>query len=134
MKRIGLSVIASVMMSGSALAADSLFYSDVSSYNWGGFHAGVVGGAGMFVVAVDDYWCWWSCDAPTAAGWGVFGGIHAGAQTQLGGAVFGVEADWTTGFSNPERVYTSSYDGITWCNGWDSLATLRGRAGLAIDN
>ncbi len=106
-----------------------------AEYNWSGSYIGVVGSGGMYTVEQEDYWCWWSCDAPTLQDWQASIGAQAGHNWQNGNFVFGVVGDISTGFEDST--------GTSWSAGnsraeygaeWNYYATLRAKAGLAAGN
>ncbi len=101
-------------------------------YDWSGFYVGVVGSGGLFTVEQEDYWCDLACNAPTLQDWDASIGVQGGFNWQNGNLVFGVVADWSTGFEQKEKVlYNADPDGVDWEAKWNSYGTIRGRAGLA---
>jgi outer membrane immunogenic protein len=119
-------------------SAGASFAGPVSGgYNWSGFYVGAVGSAGMFTVNQEDYWCSEACNAPTLQDWDASIGARAGFNWQNGNLVLGVVGDWSTGFSEEERVTfdsTSTPDGVTWKGEWNWYATIRAKAGMAVGN
>ena len=119
------SVLALVMAS-SAHAAD-LIVAPVemsNAYDWSGFYAGVIGGYG------------WGNTAFTAGGVttniGTSGwllGVDAGANAQWDMFVLGVEGDvaWSNIGATSTALGASATTTLEW------LATLRGRAGVAVE-
>lgn len=102
--------------------------------NWTGPYVGATAGVTSFKTDTADYWCWYACDAPGNSEVDVSGGLTAGYNWQLGSNfVVGLEADISTGAKSSETVTFYSGDGVTWASKWDWLATVRGRAGLAVD-
>jgi outer membrane immunogenic protein len=89
----------------------------------------------MFTVNQEDYWCFNACNAPTLQDWDASIGAHAGFNWQNGNLVLGLVGDWSTGFSQEERVlFNSDPDGVTWKGEWNWYATLRAKAGMAMGN
>lgn len=127
--------IFSGLVAGCAFAALTSGALAESPHDWSGFYAGILGGGGLGTVETDDYWCYYACDAPTQSEWFANVGVGAGVNAQLGGFVAGVEADISTGFSNTTTVWTNpDPDGVEWHGSWEALATLRARAGVAVDD
>lgn len=104
-------------------------------HNWSGLYGGATVGATSFKTDTADYWCWYACDAPGNSEVKLSGGLTGGYNWQLSNNfVVGIEADISTGAKSSERIteWNGNY-GSTWKSKWDSLATVRGRAGLAVD-
>ncbi len=99
---------------------------------WHGLYAGVSGGIGAFNGRAMD-WSWNAFIAPSGDndlhGFAGLAGLQIGYNHQLGGFVFGLEADgnWT-GFRE-EKTYNSG--GYYVKANMDWLATIRARLGLA---
>lgn len=106
-------------------------------HNWGGPYGGATVGATSFKTETADYWCWYACDAPGNSEVKLSGGLTGGYNWQLSNNfVVGIEADISTGAKSSETINytnTSGQDGVTWDSKWSALATVRGRAGLAVD-
>ena len=129
MKRILLSAIAMIAVSGSAMAADALETAAPSAYNWSGGYIGGHFGYGWSDVS----WVYtdFGSTAPhSGSGW--LGGVQAGYNAQNGSLVYGVEGDvsWSgingsTPCPNPDFACESK---VNW------LATGRGRLGFAANN
>jgi outer membrane immunogenic protein len=132
MNRFGVLFAASLLLTGSALAADlswnsstSPMYSPTPVTGWSGFYAGVNAGYG-----------WGNVNRETSAGasidnntgGGVFG-AQAGYNMDLGGFVVGAEADlqWSgIGYSDDLG------GGSTLKASTDVFGTIRGRAGVGL--
>ena len=135
--------VAVLLSMPSALAADL----DVpppdlrpTSFDWSGPYVGVFGAA----VAVDgtfDGTCTTggvACAPPDIdiytnyehSGIGYAGGFLAGWNYQIDSFVFGFEGDWAFGGT----VATNDEPGVDTKISFDNIATLRARAGFALDN
>ncbi|MBQ1203287.1 MAG: porin family protein [Loktanella sp.] len=103
---------------------------------WTGFYAGGAGAVGLFNSETTDHWCKVACDGASLGEVGSAFGIAAGYDMQLGSLVIGVVADYMTGTFETENV-VSNGDGDPYASfteaSWDSIITLRGRAGVAVD-
>lgn len=102
-----------------------------ASFDWSGPYIGVFGAA----VAVDgsfDGTC--SCLATYTdiehSGIGYAGGILGGWNYQMDSFVFGVEGDWAFG----GNVATNDEPTIDTDLSFNNIATVRARAGFAVDN
>ena len=132
-KKLGIlaATTAVVFSMGSAHAEDT------GLHNWGGLYGGATVGATSFKTDTADYWCWYACDAPGNSEVKLSGGLTGGYNWQLSdNFVVGIEADISTGAKSSETINyreDSGDDGVTWDSKWSSLATVRGRAGLAVD-
>ena len=123
-----------------ALAASPALSSDLmspmapaaESYDWSGFYAGIVGGGGLFSSTTTEHGnSIYGGGASQSEFGGAIGGT-VGFNVQSGSAVFGVEGDvsWSSfGFDTtyPDNVNENN-------SSWDWIATVRARAGLAVDN
>lgn len=121
------SMIALASFVSSAQAADM-----DSAYDWTGVYGGIVGSVGMFTGAeAADYYN--NYNISTSEWGGTIGGT-LGANIQSGMFVYGVEGDFSwSGLSH--KTFEAEYDGGSEVSGeWNSVATLRGRAGLAVDD
>jgi outer membrane immunogenic protein len=106
-----------------------------ASYDWSGAYAGVWGGSACIDGHLHD-----NTQAAVVggtlpfdfknAGCGFKGGVVGGYNHQIDDAVFGVEADW--GMSN--AIVTNNDPGAGYTFTLDSIATLRGRVGFALDD
>ena len=111
-----------------------------ATFDWSGPYVGVFGAA----VAVDgsfDGTCTSggvACAPPDIdiytnyehSGIGYAGGILGGWNYQMDSFVFGVEGDWAFGGT----VATNDEPGVDTKISFDNIATLRARAGFALDN
>lgn len=132
MKRLGITISATLLLATSVQAADlgwnagaSPIYSPTPASGWSGFYAGVNGGYGFGTLtrqpaggaAVDN----------GSGGWEVGGQV--GYNLDLGGFVVGAEADLQ--WSN--IGYGEDIPGIgSFKSGMDYWGTVRGRAGVGI--
>jgi outer membrane immunogenic protein len=98
-----------------------------ATYDWsGGYVGGWIGTACIDGTLTDN-------SVPQTfenAGCGFKGGVMAGYNHQMDNIVFGVEADW--GMSN--AIVTNNEAGADYTFALDSIATLRGRLGYAMDD
>lgn len=103
--------------------------------SWNGAYVGLVGGAGLLNSTFDDKNCNLSCSSLSLSSTGVSGGVTAGYNFQIGrNTVVGVEADYAlTSFKKTLVDADWGSDGTRHQVKWNSIATLRARAGLAID-
>ncbi len=108
-----------------------------ASFDWSGPYVGVFGAA----IAVDgtyDATCTAAvppCDRPTYtdiehSGIGYAGGILGGWNYQIDSFVMGIEGDWAFG----GKVATNDEPGIDTDLSFNNIATVRARAGFALDN
>jgi outer membrane immunogenic protein len=143
--RVLLSSVAAIMIPGAAHAADLIVMEPEpmavmpSAHDWSGAYVGVSGGYGMGTVDWDgeyflnDVGVGGEDGSYDIAGW-LFG-VQAGANMQMDSFVLGIEGDisWTnlSGEGDPidpqDATPTVPSGSIEW------LGTLRGRAGVAID-
>jgi outer membrane immunogenic protein len=72
---------------------------------------------------------------------GLAGGGQAGCQQQMGGFIWGLEADWSSFSNNASQVFSNSFDeggGVTFSQtfnqslGFSSLWSIRGRFGFVV--
>lgn len=134
MNKFTSSFLALAVLSSSAQAADLYLDPPVIAnyaepdYDWSGFYAGVFSGFGAGAAFADSV----PTGAPvtvSVSGW--LAGLDLGYNWQMDGIVLGIEGDaalsslsGSTACSNPAFTCSGSA-------GW--IATLRGRAGLAVD-
>lgn len=103
--------------------------------DWSGFYIGLnVGIAGLktTVTDIDD---WWSYATHTPEDTNFTGGGQIGYNWQKGMFVFGLEAD--AAYLNTESTQTAHVDSVLlprWRGELDVQASLRARAGIAVDN
>jgi outer membrane immunogenic protein len=143
-KFLAVSIALAALMGASARAADtSVLKTPVPNeppfavYNWTGFYIGIQGGGGWARVVQTDATPF-SSDPYFATG-GMIGGT-VGVNMQSGQIVLGLEADGASSWIKESTIGTSPTFGN--CAGapprcfanLQALATLRGRAGLAMDN
>jgi outer membrane immunogenic protein len=133
MKRIGITLSATLLLSGAATAADlnwnsgpSTIYSPTPASGWSGFYAGINGGYG-----------WGSLTREPAAGGpqtenntdGFQFGGQAGYNMDMGAFVLGGEADlqWSNIGYGEDIPGVGSFDSSI-----DFFGTIRGRAGMSF--
>lgn len=120
------------LLSTSAMAADLIIDEPAaviptSAFDWSGFYVGAHAGYGwgdVTVTPLDD-----GLGTSDASGWLL--GVQAGANAQFDTFVLGVEGDiaWSN-ISNADAIDTGPWEGAVDV---DWLASLRGRAGVALD-
>lgn len=104
-------------------------------HNWQGSYVGVVGSGGLYTVEQEDYWCWWSCNAPTLQDWHASIGAQGGHNWQNGNFVFGIVGDISTGFDESTGVsYNGGNSRAEFSADWNYYATIRAKLGLAAGN
>jgi outer membrane immunogenic protein len=126
-------VIAALLPASSVLAAD-LDDLRPAAFDWTGPYLGIFGTA----IAVDGTYggtCTGTCGAPTFSdlehsGIGYAGGFLGGINYQMDEFVFGLEGDWAFGGS----IATNDEPGIDTDLSFNNIATLRARAGWAMDD
>jgi outer membrane immunogenic protein len=142
---IGFSFIA---VTSAANAADLMTYQNYpaqSSYmpqstNWGGFYAGINGGfASGTVDWTGDYIVGGSSVGTDSGSFDTSGwmaGAQLGGNMQLGNFVLGVEGDvdWTNLSGTGGEIDPQNADPSVPSTQLDWLASLRGRAGIAMDS
>lgn len=133
---LGVSAVALALSAAPSLAADALTEMYVppaeSVQDWSGFYLGAVAGGGLFNSTMVDTGENISYGYSDLTDWAGSVGLAAGYNAQFGAGVVGVEADinWA-GFNN--SFYDASYD-TQHDRSWDWYATIRARAGVAVDN
>ena len=131
MNRFAAAGLAVFALTGTASAADLIVDPPVpviasSNYDWSGFYLGVMGGYGLGVSDAPAVW------APfTINDSGLLLGVTAGVNQQFDNLVLGLEADaaWT----NIGGSVFEPGNGITFTTTIQALASLRARAGFAVD-
>ena len=126
MVRVGLNYhLGGLPISGSAMPAGG---------PWQGLYAGISGGIGSFNSSAMD-WGWDVFDNPDAdinlRGFAGIFGAQAGYNHQLGGLVFGLEADISWVGFDEDRTFDDNDYYVKAKMDW--LATVRGRMGIAND-
>ncbi|MCC5982741.1 MAG: porin family protein [Rhodobacteraceae bacterium] len=105
-------------------------------YDWTGPYVGGVGAYGMLNSETSDHWCWVACDGASMASGGGGVGLALGYDWQMGSLVVGGVVDhMVTNFENiniHDGPTNNKYTSYTEAS-WNSLTTLRARAGLAAD-
>ncbi|MET3925835.1 outer membrane protein [Devosia sp. 2618] len=121
--------VSGVMAQNLSLSQADPIAMGTSDFSWTGFYAGVNGGYGwgnLTTTNLDEH--------ETFDVNGGIGGVQVGYNQDFGGFVLGIEADF--GISNVTKSVDFYDQGIffgTATNGVRNLATVRGRAGVAID-
>jgi outer membrane immunogenic protein len=139
MKKYLLGAISALSLAaGPALAADMPIYKAAPApvYNWSGFYIGINGGGGMYSADVLDPDCYSCADTKFQKAFGTFGG-QAGWNWQWNALVLGVEGDinWVGGSSATDGYALDDFSQVgTASVKFDTLSTIRGRAGLAYQN
>lgn len=132
MKKLALAALAFGLSMGTAHAADLIIASDpmvdVASYShdWNGFYAGVIGGYGSGNTSYDPVGAGATVNVGTT-GWLL--GATLGYNHQWDMFVLGVEGD--IAWSNIGGSTVSA--GVTLNSNVNWIGTLRGRAGLAVE-
>jgi outer membrane immunogenic protein len=127
MKLIQLSVIA---------AAIGLTPVVGNAADWAGPYAGFIGGAGMATTIVDDYDCnitcgSWNENSRVGFTYGIEGGYNWKLSPSV---VVGIEGD-ISGTTFKGQAYSADWGGGAGHHSkWNALTTLRGRAGVAVDD
>jgi len=96
--------------------------------DWAGAYVGATAGASSFEGESSNYY-----GDVSSTETGATGGLTAGYNWQNGSAVYGVEVDVQTGGMEED---STDYDSSTYYQEaeWNWYSTVRGRAGLAMDN
>ncbi len=127
-------MIARTLTAAAALMLPIAAAAQTPNANWTGGYGGFVGTLGIMSADPADHWCYVACDSASMATWGGAAGVTLGYNMQQGNFVFGVEGDINAGkFDNYEFHEGSSYRSSMGAK-WGAHGTLRGRAGLAVDN
>ncbi|MDB5542546.1 MAG: porin family protein [Devosia sp.] len=124
---------------GAAVAADAMPIVDAPVYgvsqDWSGFYVGVMGGGGLLTANVPGeqavyYGSYYGNIDASAFGGTV--GVGVGANIQTGSFVLGFDGDinWSS-LSADVNADTDHYNSSAK---WDWFATLRAKAGIAVDN
>jgi len=98
-----------------------------------GFNAGVDLGYGRHEADWTDINYWWYGGTASHNTNGVLAGLHGGYDHQFGALVVGGILDWNYTSFDTTDGYSDSPTEIKLTNTMDWMATLRGRAGLAVD-
>jgi len=120
---------------GAAAAAPMLYKVPAAVANWQGFYLGANGGLGLFDGDAMEMDCFLCADATTHVASAVAGG-QGGYNWQWGATVLGLEADIDWASVNSTRAFALTFAPNigTLQQKMDAVASLRGRAGLAVDN
>lgn len=110
-----------------------------SAHDWSGAYIGVAGGYGMGAIDwTGEYYLNETGVGSTdgsfdIAGWAV--GMQGGANVQMGSFVLGIEGDisWTNISGEGDPIDPNNADPTVPSGQIDWLATVRGRAGVAVD-
>ena len=125
---------AALIASSPALAAPP------TPYNWTGIYVGAnLGGVRVHNTSQEIGPNYWFDNPPApvygADATGVIGGIQAGYNWQIQNFVFGLEGDLDLTSANSSTTRATPFDSpMAQTAGLKGLATLRGRAGIAVDN
>ncbi|MEO1703340.1 MAG: outer membrane beta-barrel protein [Pseudomonadota bacterium] len=116
----------------------SLFTTDAGAgpvMDWNGAYAGLVGGTGNYFGSTPGYYYTPDYYDFFASSWGGALGVTVGANRQVGALVYGIEGDlsWTN-FNYGSRNTWDDPENYESTSEWDALATVRARAGVALDN
>ena len=136
MKKYFLATVSVLALSTAANAADlpgkAPIYSPVPAPVWTGLYLGIHGGAARFDASFKDLGCAFACGSfeGTKTG-GVIGGL-LGYNWQSGNFVYGLEGDWSWLGVKTVSSFGSGFRPVSSFNA-DWIATVRGRAGLAVD-
>ncbi|MFN3663770.1 outer membrane protein [Yoonia sp.] len=133
-----MAVVGLVSCTASAVTAQG-----VTGDVWSGFYAGGAASFGMFKTETFDHWCKVSCEFANLSEMGGAVGVTLGYDMQIGSLVVGGIADYMIGDFETENVVGSfqsdnpvgpddRYASFTQSK-WDSIATLRARAGVSVD-
>jgi len=133
--------VAGLLASTSAFAADLPARTNAAApafaapATWSGAYVGLVAGAGLLSSTLDDKNCNLSCSSLSLSNAGVSGGLTLGYNFQVGrNTVLGLEADYAmTSFKKTLVDVDWGTDGTRHSVQWNAVATLRARAGLAVD-
>lgn len=119
------------------IAAIGLLPITSNAANFAGPYAGLVIGLGMPTTIVDDYDCnitctSWNENSKLGSTYGLEGGYN---WTLSPATLVGIEADYS-GTSFKGEGYSANWGttGAGHFSKWKSLVTLRGRAGVVVDN
>jgi outer membrane immunogenic protein len=120
-------VKAAMLAGAAALALAAGTASAAPSFQWSGFYVGANAGGGQFTGYSSNYY-----GGLEATEWGAVLGGTAGVNWQQGSLVFGFEGDidWSGLDSDTGDTYGGYYR--TQAE-WNWFATVRARAGLAVD-
>jgi outer membrane immunogenic protein len=129
-------LIAAATLGAVLLGSTASYAQDAAAkaFNWTGPYAGVVLGAGTTQQTTPNYYYGDGYGSTTDTGHGGTLGATLGYNAQEGNFVYGVEADYSTsslGIDPYDAYYYNGYYGHV--GEWNNLATLRLRAGLALD-
>lgn len=110
---------AALAMAGTALAAP---------YNWSGTYVGINVTGGQITGSGNNYY-----GVVESTDWGAAGGVTAGHNWMHGAFLFGLvgDIDWADMKADSGDTYGGNYRASAE---WDWFATIRGRAGVAVDN
>jgi outer membrane immunogenic protein len=114
----------------SDLPAKASPYAPVAAPIWTGFYLGIQGGVARHDATIDDH-CFTACATyERSKTGGALGGL-IGYNLQQGSFVYGLEGDWNWIGSKINETFNDGFAQTS--NGLKWLATVRGRAGLAVD-
>ena len=105
------------------------------AYNWEGFYAGATLGGGIFAAEPSELNDTFTNDAPNVSDPSAAYGLRAGYNWAPfdDNLIIGAEIDATFGLMSEELVKTnaSGTDGLNFENSWESVISIRARAGVA---
>jgi outer membrane immunogenic protein len=101
------------------------------AFSWSGFYVGGVIGGGLMNSEFMDAQENLSYGFMQKSKWGFTAGATLGYNWQSGPAVFGIEGDFN--WTNLDQTLNNYYYSSTFNTQWNWFATLRARAGIAVD-
>ncbi|MCP4070404.1 MAG: porin family protein [Hyphomicrobiales bacterium] len=131
----GLLLTTSVVALASGSRAEDVYTEKKIGFNWSGIYGGVVGAAIMHaggMPGTTQYARIGKADGEISD-WGGAIGVTGGINFQDGNFVYGIEGDISWSDLSNSNNAEGSFDSLLE-NEWNGLATLRARAGIAIDN
>lgn len=121
------------VLTGNVLAADDTISIAPPAYGWSGIYIGVQGGYGF---GTNTWEAEIGGESDSGDLTGIFGGLTAGVNMQMGDFVFGAEGDisWANieGDSTSNITFSCAIDDCHTDVDW--FGTVRGRAGYAMGN
>jgi outer membrane immunogenic protein len=136
MKKYFLATVSVLALSTASQASDLPAkagpYVPVAAPVWTGLYLGIQGGAARFDASFKDLGCAFDCGTfeGNKTG-GVIGGL-LGYNWQSGNFVYGLEGDWSWLGVKTVSTFGNGFNAVSSFNA-DWIATVRGRAGLAVD-
>jgi outer membrane immunogenic protein len=127
-------LLAAASMIGLACVATPAIAADVdsaSTYDWSGAYVSIIGGMADVRARYEDEDYWYFGGTHNNNWRNAMVGMQAGYNWQDGVAVFGIESDISAVFGGYDDLF---YNEINQQREMNWIATLRGRAGLAMDS